>query len=185
VQQDDVDLIARIRGGDTGAFRELYETHKTAIFSVCLRIVRGREEAEDLTQETFLAAYRSMHRFHEASRVSTWLYRIATNLSLNHQRRRKILRWLSLDALMGEAPASKQVSPDVALQMSERERMLWEAIGSLTDRQRVAIILNRFEGLSYEEVAEAMGRSISSVESLLHRAKRQLQKKLAALREDG
>ena len=182
---DDGALIARIRAGEPGAFHELYEAHSEAIYNVCLRIVGSREEAEDLTQETFLAAYRGIDRFREASRIATWLYRIATNLSLNHQRRRKILRWLSLEALTGEAPASAQVPPDAAAQMEERERMLWRAIGGLPDRQRAAIILNRFEGLSHVETAEAMACSISSVESLLHRAKRELREKLSALRKDG
>lgn len=184
MQQHDADLIRRARSGETEAFRRLYEAHKTTVYNVCLRIAGSLEEAEDLTQETFLTAYRSIEGFREASRISTWLYRIATNLALNHRRRKKVLNWLSLDAFTGEAAASAEVPPDVALQLSERERLLWEAIEGLSARQRAAIVLNRFEGLSYEEVAEAMGTSLPSVEALLHRAKRELRKRLAVPGKD-
>ena len=177
--------IAEIRRGNTAAFRALYEAHKAAVFNVCMRISGSLEEAEDLMQETFLSAFRNIDRFQAQARISTWLYRIAVNKSLNHRRKRRILRWLSLDALSGEASAPDRDRPDVAAQMNEREQRLWQAIDALPERQRAAIVLNRFEGLSYEETAGVLGCSISSVESLLHRAKRQLQQVLSAMKKDG
>jgi RNA polymerase sigma-70 factor (ECF subfamily) len=148
----------------------------------------NRHDAEDVTQDVFFEAYKSLKRFRFESKLSTWLYRIAVNRSLNHQRKRKLERWLSLDFEAREETAvdsgysgTTEDGPDDAMEKKDTERIVQEAINSLPDQQRIAIVLNRYEELSYEEIAKIMGVTVASVESRLHRAKQTLVKKLRPL----
>jgi len=185
------ELIAKIGGGDHAAFKVLFETYKSTIFNVCFRMLGNRQEAEDITQDVFFQVYRSASRFRSESKLSFWLYRIAMNLCLNYQKKKRRARWFSLDVLFEssqentkDTPGSPDNRPDVLLEKSEKERMVQQAINSLPKQQRVAVILHRYEGLSYQEIAEVMACSVSSVESRLHRAKVSLAKKLLFLRQE-
>lgn len=167
------------------AFRTVFEENKAMVFSLCLRLLGNRQEAEDLTQEVFLNAYRSFPHFRKESKTSTWLYSIAINLWRNELRRKKFKKWLSLDFLSEEQGektkkefAGGEDEPVAVLEKKEIGRIVQKAIDSLPERQRVALILQHYEGLVYEEIAKAMGISLSSVESLLFRAKQNLQKRL-------
>ena len=180
--------MERLRAGDLLAFKELYESSVSMVHNVCLRMLGGRHDAEDVTQEVFFEAYRSLKRFRFESTLSTWLYRIAVNRSLNHQRKRKLERWLSLDFASDEKSAENftdlrttEESADGAMEKKDTERIVQEAINSLPDQQRIAILLHRYEELSYDEIAKIMGVTVASVESRLHRAKRTLAKKLRPL----
>lgn len=169
------------------AVKRLFETHHTAIYNVCVRMLGHPEEAEDVTQDVFVKAFKAYDTFRGASDPGTWLYRIAVNMCLNHQRRQKALRWLSLD-FFTDNPASFPVQnhserPDEKLERVQMERMVQEAIRSLPARQRAALVLSRYEGLSYQEIAATLGCSVASVESLLHRAKQNLAKKLRPVME--
>ena len=94
------DLVEQLKSGDITAFKEFYEKYHEMVFNVCHKMAGNREDAEDLTQETFLKAYESIHSFRSRAKISTWLYRITVNLCLKHQRRKKIIRWLSFDFLI-------------------------------------------------------------------------------------
>ncbi len=185
----DQKLIKKLQEGDHSAFKKLFDDYKIMVFNVCLSMLSNQQEAEDITQDVFFQAYKSIKRFRAESRLSTWLYRIAVNHCLNHQRRKKQARWLSLDFILesqGEKNQDVQTlsviasgdSPDVVLEKSERKRVVQQAINSLPKKQRIVVILHRYEGLSYKEIAEVMKCSLASVESRLHRAKVNLTKKL-------
>lgn len=184
----DDELVARIKQGDRTAYRELFETYNSLVFNVCHRILGNRADAEDVTQDVFLRAYDALPGFRGEARLSTWLYRIAVHLSLNRQRRRKRERWLALEFLEepeNELPSRDIVSsddtPDIIAEKRERTQFVQTAMSALPEEQRVALILRHYEGLSYEEIADVMQTSVASVESRLHRAKRNLAKKLVPL----
>jgi RNA polymerase sigma-70 factor, ECF subfamily len=186
---DERELIQRIVAKDDAAFRTLVELYQSSVLNVCYRILSDRQDAEDVAQDVFVMVYRKAGSFRSESGLSTWLYRIAVNLSLNRLRKRKWDRLLGIltfsDAQFEEATdtmeAPEQDRPDRQLEASERSRILNDVLITLPDKQRVAIILHKIEGLSHQEIAEILQVSLSSVESLIHRAKRNLQKKLIPL----
>lgn len=173
------------------SLKELYDAYGQMIFSVALRMLQNRQDAEDVTQDVFFEAYKSLKHFRAESKFSTWLYRIAVNRSLNHQRKRKLERLLSLDFGGTEDdtesegfPDRAEETPDAVIEKKETGQIVQEAINSLPNQQRIALLLHRYEELSYEEIAEIMGVTVASVESRLHRAKQTLAKKLLPLRKE-
>jgi RNA polymerase sigma-70 factor, ECF subfamily len=179
------DIIERIRANDPQGFKELFNSHVMMVFNVCFRMLGNRSDAEDVSQEVFFEAYKSLKRFRFDSKISTWLYRIAVNRSLNHQRNKKLERWLSLDFASDEkgnkdfdALGTTDENADNVLEKKDTERIVQEAINFLPQQQRIAILLHRYEELSYEEIAQIMDVTVASVESRLHRAKQSLAKKL-------
>ena len=168
------------------AFQIIFEENKALIYSLSFRLLGNRQEAENLAQEVFLSAFKAYSHFRGESKVSTWLYRIAVNLINNELKRKKLKKFLSLDFLSEESggtPAIEPVhpghGPSAELERIERERIVQRLIRSLPERQRTAITLQYYEGLAYEEIASAMKISHSSVESLLFRAKQNLERRLA------
>lgn len=169
--------------------RQLFEAYHDRIYQVCLRFMRHEQEAEDITQEVFLKACEAYDRFRGDADPGTWLYRIAVNQCLNRQRQQRRRRWLSLDFwneadmdTLGEK--GRIPGADEQLQAADKERLVREAISRLPDRQRTALILSRYDRLSYQEIAEIMTCSVSSVESLLHRSKLNLARHLRPFLDD-
>ncbi len=178
-------VVEELRRGNRAVFRQLVESHQTKVLNICYRFVHSREEAEDLAQETFLEVHRSISGFRGGSSLGTWIHRIAVSKSLDFVRKqgRKKRRGLfgkpvSLDESTEQVPAPRSTVPDVQLEMRERRRVLQTALESLPERQRVAFVLSKYDGMSYQEIAQLLKTSLSSVESLIHRAKNNLQKKL-------
>lgn len=175
------ELLQKISSADPTAFRDLFEAYNRMVFNICYRMTANRQEAEDLTQEVFLNTYKSIGRFRSESKLSTWLYRITINHCLNQQAKKKRQRWLSLDFIsdseIEQNPALVH-RPDIGLEQKESELIIQKCINSLPKQQRIAIILSRYEGLSYQEIAVVMHCSVSSVESRLFRAKQNLYNKL-------
>jgi RNA polymerase sigma-70 factor (ECF subfamily) len=168
------------------AFQIIFEKNKALIYSLSFRLLGNRQEAENLTQEVFLSAFKAYPHFRGESKVSTWLYRIAVNLINNELKGKKLKKFLSLDFLSeesGRTPTIEPVhpghGPSAELERIEMERTIQRLIRSLPERQRTAITLQYYEGLAYEEIASAMEISHSSVESLLFRAKQNLERRLA------
>lgn len=183
----DQDLIQQVLKGEEQAFRLLVDRHRELVFHTCLGFVQDKEDAEDLAQEVFVEVFHSLSKFRGDSRLSTWLYRIAVNRSLNFIRGAKRRRFFqSLGFGAGEEAAHKvedeswRSRPDHEVENKQRRERLYQAINSLPERQRVAFTLSKIEDVSYPKIAEIMGLSLSSVESLIHRAKLALQKKLYA-----
>ena len=168
------------------AFQIIFEENKALIYSLSFRLLGNRQEAENLTQEVFLNAFKAYPHFRGESKVSTWLYRIAVNLIIKELKRKKLNKFLSLNFLSEESggtppiePVHPGYGPSAELESKEMERIDQRLIRSLPERQRTAITLQYYEGLAYEEIASVMEISRSSVESLLFRAKQNLEKSLA------
>lgn len=186
---NDQELIQRITAKDEAAFKCLVELYQSSVLNICHRILSNEQDAEDVAQDVFVSAYRKARSFRGQSKVSTWLYRIAVNLSMNQLRKRKWDRYLDIltfsetrgEGHTGALETADADRPDRQLEAKERDRILMDALATLPERQRVAMILHRLEGLSHQEIAEVLQISISSVESLIHRAKHRLQKKLLPL----
>jgi RNA polymerase sigma-70 factor (ECF subfamily) len=143
--------------------------------------VDSRQEAEDLTQDVFFQVYKSIRTFRFQSRISTWIYRIAVNLSLNYlnkKRRMKSIHSEDESSQVLDRSAPDKERPDRLFEQKEKEEIIRKAILSLPKQQQTALILQRYEGLSTKEIADVMDTSVSSVEARLFRAKANLGKKL-------
>jgi RNA polymerase sigma-70 factor (ECF subfamily) len=179
-------LIKGIQDGDRKAFQILVETHLRMVVNTCLGIVHNKADAEDLAQDVFIETFRGAGNFKGDSKLSTWLYRIAINRSLNFIRDNKRKQFFeSIDeAFNGERNRKYEISlneadqPDKNITDMERSKILHLAIDHLPEKQRVAFMLNKYEELPYQQIAEIMKVSLSSVETLLHRAKKNLQMRL-------
>ena len=174
------ELIKKVKQKDAKAFQELVEKHKSMVFNTCMGFVHNKENAEDITQDIFVKIWLSIDKYKGEAKFSTWLYRITVNYSLNFIRKNKKSKlFASIDS--SETPEIKNISEDDAEKLilrQESAKKLKNALNSIAKRQRVAFILNKYENLSYKEISEIMEISLSSVESLIHRAKINLQKKL-------
>ncbi len=174
---DDAELMERVKNGDEPAFREIVFKYQQTIYNLCLRYVGQKQDAEEVTQDVFINLYRSAENYQPRAKLSTFLYRIAVNLSLNRIRDLKRRNALSFDYLTGALGIdfqSSQFNPEELYEQKEQNAYLWKAIDSLPVKQKAAVLLKRFHDLSYDEIAEVMGCSVSSVESRLHRAKKAL-----------
>ena len=182
----DQELILKISHKDHPALKELVDQYQGSVLNTCYNLIGNRQDAEDVTQEVFFQIYKSISRFRRESKLSTWIYRIAVNRSLNFIRDQKRFRWIkSISSLLEEenrivtdVSAPDSMRPDVTLAHKEQELMIRKAIDSLPGKQKAAFVLHAYETLSYKEISEIMDCSHSSVESLIHRAKLNLQSKL-------
>lgn len=172
---DDV-LLGRISGGDAGAYREFSERHLAAILRYAFRLLGDVSEAEDVTQETFLRVWQRAADYQpRGGKPTTWLYRIAHNLCIDRLRRRRKQDPAALDRLSsGDRPADQLDRAHVAAEVSA-------ALESLPERQRAALVLCHYEGLSNLEAAEVLGCRVHALESLLARARRALRESLGHL----
>jgi RNA polymerase sigma-70 factor (ECF subfamily) len=174
---DDSTLLARLRAGDPRAFEDLVIAYQHRIFGVALRMLRSRAEAEDVAQETFLRAHRALGEFRGEARLGTWLYAIASRLCLNRlaSAERRYLRG-DEDAML-RFPA-EGADAAAALERTEVAAALHDAIAALPEERRIVVILRDLEGLTYEEIAEALGLELNTVRTRLHRARLDLKAKL-------
>ncbi|MEO1049579.1 MAG: RNA polymerase sigma factor [Bacteroidota bacterium] len=184
IPKDD-DLVTLLIKGDQAAFKQLVERFQNIVFNTCLNFLTNQEDAEDATQEVFIEVFNAIDQFKGQSKLSTWIYRIAVTKSLEHIRRRKSKkRWAFMQSLFGNedqiwAPSrDANDHPGAMMENKERSKVLFSAIDQLPDNQRVAFTLHKIDGQSYQEVSQIMELSVSSVESLMFRAKKNLQKKL-------
>ncbi len=181
---DERTLVEQLKKGDETAFKAIVETWQSMVYNTALGIVQNAEDAEDIAQEVFVQVYQSISSFKGESKFSTWLYRITVTKSLDHERRKKRKkRFAFVRSLVGDQNEVVVNPPDfhhpgVALDKKEDAAVLFQAISGLPENQRIAFTLNKVEGLSYQEVSEVMKTTVSSVESLMHRAKNNLKKKL-------
>jgi RNA polymerase sigma factor (sigma-70 family) len=178
------DLIRALQTGDALAFKQLVETWQHMVYNTVLSIVQDTGDAEDLAQEVFIQVYQSVGQFRGEAKLSTWLYRIAVTKALDAERRKKAKkRMAGLRSLFGLEEKEEQLGhfnhPGVQLDNKEKAAMLFKAMQQLPDNQRIAFTLVKSEGLSYEEVASIMNLGVKAVESLMHRAKENLRKRLS------
>ena len=171
----DAELMARLGRGDLAALGALAERHQNRVLSLAYRLLGDWHKAEDITQETFLRLRQAARNYEPQARFTTWLYRIVHNLSVD-QRRKAVRDPISLDAMQTEREDPGEADSPEKHELAQRVQ---DAVGELSERQRRAIILHRYEGLSHAEISEVTGWSKSAVESLLVRAYENLRKKLA------
>ncbi|MFD2932371.1 RNA polymerase sigma factor [Spirosoma flavum] len=180
-------LIAAARQGEEAAFRQFYGKTKSRVFNLALSYVRSREDAEEITQDVFVEIIRSVDTFKGDASITTWLYRITINKSLDflkYQKRQKRFAFLTslFDPHSGKAlyQPTDFFHPGIALENQENAAALFRAIDKLPDKQKTAYLLTRVEGLSTIETAGVMAISVGAIESLLQRATANLKKQLAA-----
>jgi RNA polymerase sigma-70 factor, ECF subfamily len=181
-------FIEKLKAGDTAAFDTLIDRYSPDIFALLYRLTENAEEASDLTQETFLRAFRSIKSFRGDSELKTWLFRIAINESRNRFRwwkRRKRDLTISLDATIGDTDltisdslADRSQSPEESALTTEREYALKAALMDIRDVYREAIVLCDIEGMSYEETAAALGIGLGTVKSRISRGREELRRRL-------
>jgi RNA polymerase sigma-70 factor (ECF subfamily) len=178
-------LIERAQNGETSAFRELVQRHQRRAFAIAFSLVKDEEDAREVVQEAFIRVYRGLAQFHGGSSFFTWLYRIVTNLSIDVIRR-PARRDTTLDESIElddttDAPMARFEAADPldAVHRSELRQRIEAALGELPPYHRGVIVMRELQGMSYEEIAEAMGVSKGTVMSRLFHARRKLQKVLS------
>jgi RNA polymerase sigma-70 factor (ECF subfamily) len=177
-------LVRRCLAGDEKAYRELVELYQGQVFSVVLRMVRRREDAEDLTQETFVRMFRALDRYDPQRPFAAWLFTIASRLAIDHIRRRKV----SPISLTQREPGSGEEydievpdpgpTPDEVTSRTEEERRTEELIRSLPPHYRIVVMLRHQRDMAYEEIAEALHLPLGTVKARIHRAREILKGKL-------
>ena len=181
----DKELIDQLIEGDEPAFRMVVEEYKRTVLNCCFRFVKNYETAEDLTQDVFVEVFRSIKKFKGNSKLSTWIYRIAVTKSIDYlrfQKRKK--RFAFLSSLSGEDQMEELIikdngnNPEIELERKERIRVLNLVMDSLPENQKVAFTLSKYDEMSYKEIADILATTVSAVESLIHRAKNNLENKL-------
>jgi len=178
-------LIENIVKGDLKSFKILVDEHQQIVLNTCFRFLNNREDSEDLTQEVFVEVYKSLASFRGESKLSTWIYRIAVTKSLDFIRRKKrkkrfgiIKKVFNADDSFEDIIDDNNPDPEARLEELDRIKILNEALGTLPENQRAAFTLSKYDEISYKEIAEILDTTIPSVESLIHRAKNNLKKKL-------
>ncbi len=197
-EEQDIAWMQLVRAGDRRAFAELVECHQSRVVGTAARMLGGdTHDAEDIGQQVFLRIWKSAARYEPTAKFTTWMYTITRNLVFNELRRRKNRPVTSLDAPVDSTDTARAFAgsggahfedhhtpaPDATLLEAELQRAISGAIDSLPDNQRMAIILRRYEELSYEEIAVALNLTVPAVKSLLFRARGVLRDRLAGYLE--
>ena len=193
VSLPDADLAALARSGRDAAFRELVRRYKRPVFSLIFRMVRDRETSEDLAQETFIKVLNHIDRYRPEFKFSSWLFKIANNLTIDHLRKRQ-LKTISIDgsphaATAAEVEAStfdveaRGESAPEEMQSRELGSAIERAIAKLRPEYRACILLRHVEDRSYEEIAATLDLPLGTVKTYIHRARHELREALASLRE--
>lgn len=180
------DFIENLKQGKQSAFSQLLDDYQQKVFSTCISFIPNKEDAEDVAQEVFLTVFKSIKKFKGDSKLSTWIYRIATNKCLEFIRKKNTKkRFAFMQSIMGnEVPFDKTNyftefnHPGIILENKEKSATIFKAINTLPESQRVIFTLAKIDGKSYQEIVEITGKSLSSVESVIFRAKKALQEKL-------
>jgi RNA polymerase sigma-70 factor (ECF subfamily) len=183
--RSDVELMLALKAGDEDAFTELVDRHRDAVVNLTYRYLGNKSDAEDLAQDVFLKVYRARGSYEPAAKFTTWLYRVAANACLNEvrdRRRRPTFGAAAFDA--GESapmPAADRAGSSSPLEEAERSEMrehVREALAGLPERQRMALVLNKFQGLGYEELADSLEMTVPAVKSLLVRAREGVRRRI-------
>src|SRR5439155_24128894 len=180
---EDVRLMQLVGRGDTGAFEELIERHKSLVAGTVGRMLGSNSDVEDIAQQVFIRVWKSARRYVPRAKFTTWLLKITRNLVFNELRRTKRRAQVPLQSEPGtDDPPLKDemnLAPDASLLEVELRRTIEEAILQLPETQRMALVLRRYEQLSYEEIAEVLDLSVPAVKSVLFRARTELRSRLS------
>lgn len=175
-------VVQKVQAGNVGAFDQLVQKYRQQIFSVVYNMTSNREDASDLTQETFIKAFQAIGRFQGKSSFFTWIYRIAVNTTMTFLKKRNRRRYISYENIDEEASSTEIVERLTATNRSEKgalvselQEKLNDALQKLSPKHRTVVILHEIEGLEHAEIAEITQTSPGTVRSRLHYAKQQLQ----------
>ena len=177
-------FIEQLKAGDSRAYSQLIDDYQSMILNICYKFLRNSDDAKDAAQEVFVQAFRSIKSFRYDAELSTWLYRIAVNRSIDALRiRKRNEKWFSFKDTFEKitvkiADYSGDSLPEKSIELKEREKYLQDALEKLPANQQKALMLSKCEGFSNIEIAEILQVSVSSVESLIHRAKSSMAKTL-------
>lgn len=182
----DPKIIEALKSGSPAAYSRLLQDFEQKVFATCLSFVPNKEDAEDIAQEVFLEVFRSISKFKGESKLATWIYRITTNKCLEFIRKKNSKkRFAFMQSIFGnEVPLDKTGfftefrHPGIILENKEKSETIFKAINLLPESQRVVFTLAKIDGKSYQEIVEITGKSLSSVESIMFRAKKNLKKSL-------
>jgi RNA polymerase sigma-70 factor (ECF subfamily) len=184
VNPSDQDLARRCLAGDEGAYRELIRRYERQVYSLAFRMVRVREDAEDLTQGTFIRMFKALDRYDPARAFPAWLFTIAARLSIDHVRRRRV----KTVPLYRTDPGTEEehvvevrdpgLGPEELAVRRQEERAAENLIGSLPEHYRIVVMLRHQQGLSYEEIAGALRLPLGTVKARIHRARALLKEHL-------
>ena len=184
----DKELVEKARGGDQSAFEQLVVENQNKVYSLALRLVNDREEAADLVQEAFVKAWQGLSSFQGESSFATWVYRLTTNVCIDHLRTKKRREGVEPSVSLNDEesgwaePADRESDPQLLLERSERGKALARALAKLPDWQRRTLVLRELSGLSYQEIGDALDIDLGTVKSRIARARLSLRK---ILLEDG
>jgi RNA polymerase sigma-70 factor (ECF subfamily) len=180
---EDVRLMRQVSEGDTSAFEQLIERHQSLVAGTVARMLGSSSEVEDIAQQVFIRVWKSARRYVPRAKFTTWLLKITRNLVFNELRRSKRHAHVPLQTEPGaeEFPLKDETNPtpDASLLESELQRTIEEAITELPESQRMALILRRYEQLSYEQIADILDLSVPAVKSVLFRARTELRARLS------
>ena len=180
---DDAELMLRTGNGDTAAFQHLVERHQALVIGTVARMLGNNSDIEDVAQQVFIRVWKSARRYTPTAKFTTWLLTITRNLVFNEARRRKRHPGTALDTHEGyeslALPDQARSAPDQALLERELENAIDRAILSLPERQRLALVLRRYQNKSYEEIAHVLNLSVPAVKSILFRARSELRAALS------
>jgi RNA polymerase sigma-70 factor (ECF subfamily) len=180
---DDAELMLRTGNGDIAAFEQLIERHQALVIGTVARMLGNNSDIEDVAQQVFIRVWKSATRYTPTAKFTTWLLTITRNLVFNEARRRKRHPGIALDTHEGNEslslPDQARSAPDEALLERELEVAIDRAILSLPERQRLALVLRRYENKSYEEIADVLNLSVPAVKSILFRARSELRAALS------
>jgi RNA polymerase sigma-70 factor (ECF subfamily) len=183
----DFHLMARIGAGDHRAFRELVERHQNAVIGTVAKMLGNASEAEDIAQQVFLRIWRHAKRYRPEAKFTTYLFTITRNLVFNETRRKSRKKEVSSDEREENSSFAiadrDEYRPDAEMLQAELQKAVDAAIATLPEAQRMAVVLRRYEQLSYEEIAAVLGLSVSAIKSLLFRARTTLRDSLSGYLE--
>ena len=180
---EEKEILSGLKSGNREAFKNLVNAYSDRVYNTALGFLRNPEDAEDVAQEVFIEVFNSIGKFKGDSKLATWIYRITINKSLDFLKKRKSKkRFAFVTSIFSKEGAAEDIPdfehPGVLMENKERAKVLFSAISKLPDSQKTAFTLNKIEDLTYKEISDIMDTSVSSVESLIYRAKENLKKLL-------
>ena len=186
-EKSDAELVSMFQQGNVAGFNELVRRYREKVYWITRRIVVDHDDADDVTQEVFVKVFNAVKNFRFESEFYTWIYRIATNLSLNHLRSKKVKQFFRLDDESNESQSNEikdeALLPNEQLEQKELKTMIEKAVETLPKQQRATFIMRHYDELSYEEIAEKLDLPLGTVKAQLFRAKDMLYNTLKVTKE--
>ena len=181
MEATDQEIIEKILKGQGELYEEIIKRYKNGVYSLCMRMIRNNEDAKDLAQDAFIKAYQNLDKYNSEYKFSTWIFKVASNLCVDHLRKLKTQTLPYDDKL--SMPHDTASAEDIYIHKSNK-RQIEKAIQDLPEEYRVLVILYHKEGLSYEEMSDMLKLPMSKVKNRLHRARNRLKEVLKDIKKE-